>query len=176
MGGKGDAVGTWGVGTAGATFAALVQRWRHAANLTQEGLAERSGLSPRSIQNLERGRVSRPRRDSVRLLADALGLTGRTRLEFERAARLGTPTPITEAASRRGVSDSGHLTMADNLRQLVAQAGSDGWQPVDLRGLTPAADPGAVLDRLFVALGIGRPDAADRADGPGEAAGVSVAV
>jgi transcriptional regulator with XRE-family HTH domain len=153
----GDEVGTWVVGTAGVTFAALVQRWRHAANLTQEGLAERSGLSPRSIQNLERGRVSRPRRDSVRLLADALGLAGRGRLEFEQAARLGTPTPITEAASRRGVSDSGHVTMADNLRQLVAHASKNGWQPVDLRGLTPVADPGEVLVRLFVALGIDGP-------------------
>jgi len=160
MVGRGE-VGTWVIGTAGVTFAALVQRWRHAANLTQEGLAERSGLSPRSIQNLERGRVSRPRRDSVRLLADALGLVGRARSEFEQAARLGTPTPITEAASRRGVSDSGHVTMADNLRQLVAQASRHGWQPVDLRGLTPAADPGEVLIRLFEALGIDRPESAD---------------
>jgi transcriptional regulator with XRE-family HTH domain len=141
-------MGTWRT----ATFAALVQRWRHAANLTQEGLAERSGLSPRSIQNLERGRVSRPRRDSVRLLADALGLTGRVRAEFEHAARLGTPTPITAAASHRGVDD--HATMADNLRQLVAQAGRDRWQPVDLRGLAHTADPGEVLTRLLTALGI----------------------
>lgn len=148
MGGSGDAMGTWRV----ATFAALVQRWRHAANLTQEGLAERSGLSPRSIQNLERGRVSRPRRDSVRLLADALGLTGRARAEFEHAARLGTPTPITEAASHRGAGEN--ITMADNLRQLVAQADGNDWQPVDLRGLTHTADPGEVLTRLLTALGV----------------------
>lgn len=148
MGGSGDPTGTWRM----ATFAALVQRWRHAANLTQEGLAERSGLSPRSIQNLERGRVSRPRRDSVRLLADALGLTGRARAEFEHAARLGTPTPITAAASHRGAGEN--ITMADNLRQLVAQAGGNGWQPVDLRGLTHTADPGEVLTRLLTALGI----------------------
>lgn len=155
----GDAVGT-GVGAvlAGETFAVMVQRWRHTANLTQEGLAELSGLSPRSIQNLERGRVSRPRRDSVRLLADALGLTGRTRAEFEHAARLGTPTPITEAASHRGVTDSGNVTMADNLRQLVAQAGRNGWQPVDLRGLAHTADPGEVLVRLLTALGFDEVD------------------
>jgi transcriptional regulator with XRE-family HTH domain len=138
--------------SAGATFAGLVQRWRHAANLTQEGLAERSGLSPRSIQNLESGRVSRPRRDSVRLLADALGLAGRARAEFEHAARLGTPIPITEAASHRSVPMT--VTVADNLRQLVAQAGRDGWQPVDLRGLATTADPGEVLVRLLTALGV----------------------
>jgi transcriptional regulator with XRE-family HTH domain len=141
----GDVVGTR------ETFAAMVQRWRHAANLTQEGLAELSGLSPRSIQNLERGRVGRPRRDSVRLLADALGLTGRVRTEFEHAARLGTPTPISAAASHRGTADA---SIADNLRQLVAQAGRDGWRPVDLRGLTHAADPGEVLVRLLTALGV----------------------
>jgi transcriptional regulator with XRE-family HTH domain len=152
-----------------------VQQWRHDANLTQEGLAERSGLSPRSIQNLERGRVSRPRRDSVRLLADALGLTGRDRAEFEHAARLGTPTPITEAASHRGVTDSGHVTMhvtiADNLRQLVGQAGRDGWGLVDLRGLDHAADPGEVLTRLLTALGMD-----GTTGGSGAAKGVSVAV
>jgi transcriptional regulator with XRE-family HTH domain len=147
MGVSGMSVGTWGPG---GTFAAMVQRWRHAANLTQEGLAERSGLSPRSIQNLERGRVSRPRRDSVRLLADALGLTGPIRAEFEMAARLGTPTPITAAASHRGVS----VSVADNLRQLVAQAVGNEWRPVDLRGLTTAADPGEVLGRLLTALGV----------------------
>jgi DNA-binding XRE family transcriptional regulator len=130
------------------TFAAMVQRWRHNANLTQEGLAERSGLSPRSIQNLERGRVSRPRRDSVRLLADALGLTGADRAAFVHASRLGTPTPITVW---RGVTDSGKVTMADNLRQLVAHAGR---RPVDLRGLPHTADPDVVLERLLTALGV----------------------
>lgn len=137
------------VGTAGETFADMVQQWRHAANLTQEGLAERSGLSPRSIQNLERGRVSRPRRESVRLLADALGLSGPARAAFEYASRLGTPTPI---RSWRGVTDSGHVTMADNLRQLVAQAGCTGLRLVDLRGLPHTADPQDVLARLLAAL------------------------
>jgi transcriptional regulator with XRE-family HTH domain len=161
---SGDGSARVGVGTEG-QFAALVQSWRHAANLTQEGLAERSGLSPRSIQNLESGRVSRPRRDSVRLLADALGLGGRARTEFEQAARLGTPTPITEAASHRGVQ----VTVADNLRQLVAQAGREGWRPVDLSGLAATADPEEVLHRLLAALGGGP-------EGGGVAREVSVAV
>jgi transcriptional regulator with XRE-family HTH domain len=147
-----------GVRPVGASFAMLVQQWRHAANLTQEGLAELSGLSPRSIQNLESGRVSRPRRDSVRLLADALGLACRARAEFEQAARLGTPTPITEAASHRGMPVVAvQITLADNLRQLVAQAGRDNWRPVDLHGLATAADPGEVLDRLLTALGVADP-------------------
>ena len=41
---------------------------------TQEELAERSGLSVRTIRNLELGWVQNPRRSSVELLADALGV------------------------------------------------------------------------------------------------------
>ena len=134
------------------SFSAQLQYWRRAVHLTQERLAERSGLSPRSIQNLERGRVTRPRRDSVRLLADALELRGAARAEFEYAARLGTPTMITEASSHRGVTDTGWVTLADNLRQLVGQTPPENWRQVDLRGLTPVADPGEVLARLLVAI------------------------
>lgn len=134
------------------SFSAQLQYWRRAVHLTQERLAERSGLSPRSIQNLERGRVTRPRRDSVRLLADALELRGAARAEFEYAARLGTPTPITEATSHRGVTDTGRVTLADNLRLLIGQTRTENWRQVDLRGLTHVADPGEVLARLLVAI------------------------
>jgi transcriptional regulator with XRE-family HTH domain len=59
---------------AGATFAGLLRAHRERALLTQEGLAERSGLSVRTIRDLELGRVRRPRSGSIRLLAGALGL------------------------------------------------------------------------------------------------------
>jgi tetratricopeptide (TPR) repeat protein len=45
-------------------------------------LAERSGLSVRTIGNLERGRVRWPHPDTVRRLADAVGLRGQDRDEF----------------------------------------------------------------------------------------------
>jgi predicted ATPase/transcriptional regulator with XRE-family HTH domain/tetratricopeptide (TPR) repeat protein len=57
------------------TFGALLKRHRLAAGLTQEGLAERAGVSARGVQDLERG-VHAPRADTVRLLANALGLDG----------------------------------------------------------------------------------------------------
>jgi Helix-turn-helix domain len=47
---------------------------RAAAGLTQAELADRSGLSVRAIRNLETGRTGRPRRESIGLLAEALGL------------------------------------------------------------------------------------------------------
>jgi tetratricopeptide (TPR) repeat protein/transcriptional regulator with XRE-family HTH domain len=68
-------------------FAGVLRKLRAEARLTQEELAEATGLSPRSISDLERGIASTPRRDTVRLLADALGLAGPARAEFEAAAR-----------------------------------------------------------------------------------------
>jgi len=47
---------------------------RELAGKTQEELAEDSGLSVRSISDLERNKVSRPRRRSLELLAAALNL------------------------------------------------------------------------------------------------------
>jgi len=43
---------------------------------TQEELAERSGLSVRTIRNLELGRIQNPRRSSIDLLTSALGMVG----------------------------------------------------------------------------------------------------
>ncbi len=68
-------------------FADLLRRLRNEAGLTQEGLATAAHLSTRSVSDLERGVNLRARRETTRLLADALKLTGRTRMEFEAAAR-----------------------------------------------------------------------------------------
>jgi transcriptional regulator with XRE-family HTH domain len=74
------------------TFAGLLRKLRTEARLTQEELAEAAGLSPRSVSDLERGIASTPRRETVRLLADALHLSGQARAEFEAVAR-GRPVP-----------------------------------------------------------------------------------
>ena len=74
------------------TFAALLRKLRTEARLTQEELAEAAALSPRSVSDLERGVAATPRRETVRLLADALNLTGQARVEFEAVAR-GRPVP-----------------------------------------------------------------------------------
>ncbi|MQA97427.1 MAG: tetratricopeptide repeat protein [Streptosporangiales bacterium] len=55
-------------------FGLLLRALRRRAGLTQEALAGRSGLSDRAIRDLERGRVSRPRRATIDLLVRALGL------------------------------------------------------------------------------------------------------
>jgi transcriptional regulator with XRE-family HTH domain/tetratricopeptide (TPR) repeat protein len=51
-----------------------LRQQRVAAGLTQEDLAERSGVSVRAIADLERGRTKKPYPSSVRALVRALGL------------------------------------------------------------------------------------------------------
>lgn len=55
---------------------------RRAARLTQEELAERSGMSVRGIRKLEGGLVARPRRSSLEALAQGLGLRDEDRQRF----------------------------------------------------------------------------------------------
>ena len=71
-------------------FGALLRRHRRSAGLTQEELAERSGLSVRAISDLERSRTARPYRSSAELLARALGLGAEATSGFVRTARGGT--------------------------------------------------------------------------------------
>lgn len=67
-------------------FGALLRRLRRRAGLTQEALAERAGVSARTISDLERGTNTAPRIETSRLLADALALTGLARSAFEASA------------------------------------------------------------------------------------------
>lgn len=69
------------------TFANLLRYHRLAAGLTQEELAERAHLSVDAISMLERGARRSPRKDTVRLLADAMALAPDDRAAFVAAAR-----------------------------------------------------------------------------------------
>ncbi len=70
-------------------FRDLLKGYRVAAGLTQEGLAERAGLSARAVSDLERGVYRAPQRDTVRLLAEALGLDDEERRLLEGAVLRG---------------------------------------------------------------------------------------
>src|SRR5829696_3553637 len=72
-----------------ASFAALLRRYRVAAGLSQEALAERAGLSARAISDLERGVRRAPYRETVSLLADALGLRDGDRAALREAVNRG---------------------------------------------------------------------------------------
>jgi transcriptional regulator with XRE-family HTH domain len=71
----------------GGSFGALLRAFRHRACLSQEQLAARAKLSERTVRNLEAGRVRSPRSNTVRLLADALALTGPKRQSWIAAAQ-----------------------------------------------------------------------------------------
>ncbi|MFC8845744.1 MULTISPECIES: ATP-binding protein [unclassified Micromonospora] len=77
-------------------FGELVSQLRTAARLTQEELAERTGLSVRAVSDLERNRVARPRRETISRLAAAFGLRAVTAEEFHAAARSATRTGGTD--------------------------------------------------------------------------------
>jgi transcriptional regulator with XRE-family HTH domain len=85
------------------TFGDLLCRARQAAGLTQVELAERAQLSVRGINDLERGARQTPRKDTVALLAAALGLTDGGGTDFEAAARrAGTAGKDTSLAASHG--------------------------------------------------------------------------
>ena len=77
--------------TAPSPFGAVLRGYRVAARLTQEELAERSGLTARSISNLERGQTRRPSRASAEFLARALALPEADAAKFVAAARGSAP-------------------------------------------------------------------------------------
>ncbi len=77
----------------------LIRRFRLAAGLSQEELAERSGISARAVSDLERGLRSAPRPESLRMLADGLALN-----DDERAALLVAARP----ELREQTTDSSH--------------------------------------------------------------------
>lgn len=66
----------------GISFGVLLRQQRMAAGLSQEALAERAGLTTQAIGALERGERRRPYPETVRRLADALGLTTDARAAF----------------------------------------------------------------------------------------------
>jgi tetratricopeptide (TPR) repeat protein/transcriptional regulator with XRE-family HTH domain len=109
-------------------FAGVLRTLRMDARLTQEELAEAASLSLRAVSDLERGVVTTPHKDTVRLLADALHLIGPVRAGFEAAARR-RPAPGGVAAATRTLprdvaSFTGRLQALGELME--AATGADG--------------------------------------------------
>jgi transcriptional regulator with XRE-family HTH domain len=101
------------------SLGALLRARRHRALLSQEQLAARAELSERTVRDLEAGRVRSPRTDTVRLLADALQLTGPERESWYEAARnvnhqQAGPTAPRAGSSARVPGDA--LTASDSGR------------------------------------------------------------
>jgi class 3 adenylate cyclase len=91
------------------SFGALLKRYRVAAGLTQEALAERAGLSADAISTLERGLRLAPRRDTVRLLTDALRLSAGDRALLEGSVQRHRGPPQAAALLPAVASSPPHL-------------------------------------------------------------------
>src|SRR5215216_65876 len=123
-------------------FGALLRQLRLAAGLTQEGLAERAGVSARAVSGLERDPTRAPRLDTVALLADALGLDSAGRARFLAAARPESvapaapadvpaappalPRPLTPLIGREGVAGAVGELVRRGEHQLVTLTGPGG--------------------------------------------------
>jgi transcriptional regulator with XRE-family HTH domain len=85
------------------SFAAQLRRYREAAGLTQEQLAEQAGLATAAISALERGVRQRPYAHTLGALAAALNLTDIQRVDFMGASRkkpqLASVTNVGQAAT-----------------------------------------------------------------------------
>ena len=92
-------------------FGVLLRRLRMDAGFTQEALAERAGVSPRAVSDLERDPQRTPRLETVRLRADALQARPDQRAALLAAARPAStprprqpiPRPLTPLIGRSGV-------------------------------------------------------------------------
>jgi predicted ATPase/class 3 adenylate cyclase len=81
------------------SFGALLRRYRLAAGLSQEELAERAGMSAKGLGALENGRRQAPYRPTVALLARALGLPASDAAALEAAVvRARAPAPTADPA------------------------------------------------------------------------------
>lgn len=117
-------------------LAAMLRRLRETAGLTQEELAERAGVSARTISDTERGLRARIYADTAGRLARALDLDGPQRDEFVDLAR-GRITPPHDQAGE----------LPHPLTPLLGRS-------AELGVLTRELDPGS-LRRLVTVTGLG---------------------
>ncbi|HEY3873196.1 MAG TPA: helix-turn-helix transcriptional regulator [Actinocrinis sp.] len=157
-----------------AAFGPRLRAFRVEARLSQQELAERSGLSVRAISDLEGGRTRRPYQHSVERLADALGLSAAVRREFTAAAgrRLGRLA--------RAAAEPGKPARQPDGGANSEQTQSEQTQSEDARS-EPADRPAHVVSRQLpapVAAFVGRQDVladlARLADRSAQAGGIVV--
>lgn len=133
-------------------FGGLLRSLRTAAGLTQEELAEAARVSYRSVSDLERGVSRFPRRETARLLADALGLSGDDRARFEVAARGRRPAAGNDASGalpRDIASFTGREPETEAMLTAVMGAGAAGV--VDICAIDGMAGIGKTAFAVHVA-------------------------
>ncbi|MFE1364826.1 helix-turn-helix domain-containing protein [Streptomyces anulatus] len=116
----------------------LVRRLRTQAGLTQEQMAERSGVSVRTIRRLETGKAADHRLGTVNLLADALDLGAEDRRQLAAVLAPAHPSPIPLQGKANGDFDVG------------ADADRDGpFEPEPESEPEPEVEPESEVDRVL---------------------------
>jgi len=119
----------WDIPAMADSFGDLLRRFRVAASLTQEALADQCRISPATIAAIEQGRRTAPRLSTVRLIAEALELSAADRELLARAADQGTVGPRSASADARaddpvdsGLSSVGLVTSGPAARNSSTMA------------------------------------------------------
>ena len=138
-------------------FAGLLRQLRIEAGLSQEELAGVAGVGARTVSDLERGVALTARKDTARLLADALNLSGAARASFEAVAR-GRAAPGVSPAPGGGAAGAGGAAAT---RTLPRDIGSFTGRQPELWQLVGAASgssrPGVVsIHAIGGMAGIGK--------------------
>ena len=138
---------------ASSPFGTLLRRYRLAAKLSQEALAERARMSSNGISALERGDRRTPQRETLALLTRALSLDPDQRREFEAAA---VRSKLLRPGDRRASSLAertvdGPVTGNDLPRQLTSFVGRD-----EVVAEVAALVQRSQLVTLFGSAGIGK--------------------
>src|SRR5215471_8148122 len=97
------------------TFGSLLRRHRAAANMTQERLAERSGISVQAISALECGDRSSPRPSTIEYLAEALRLDSEQKQAFVAAGRWKPASDVRPGHRSGALPDSSSPTDGEAL-------------------------------------------------------------
>jgi predicted ATPase/DNA-binding XRE family transcriptional regulator len=144
------------------TFAEELKRYRRAAGLTQEQLAERAGLSSHAISALEGGLRQRPRKDTLALLAKALSLSIEEQTRLEAAIVRVRPSIVATDGAIRGAALHGPVfnNLPVPLTLLLGRERDEAsvahlLRRADVRLLTLTGAPGVGKTRLAVQAAIG---------------------